>query len=173
MGAKAKNKVKQWSSASISLLRSSLSSCSLHGESSRSSNGAKPPPRSIRICPQPFTHLQDTRTWTRTHTHALSTLLHGLEELLQLHGEVQVALHLQPPAHVGTQGTQVTHQEVLQVFLCHLQNDVGAALGYATASLPAACRTRWVGEGETTGFRIQPLLLVLPLTGSGGLSWAR
>lgn len=89
-----------------------------------------------------FSHAyRDTCTQTHTHMHALSTLLHGLEELLQLQGKVQVTLHLQPPAHVGTQGTQVTHQEVLQVFLCHLQDDVGAALGYSTASPPAACRT--------------------------------
>lgn len=94
--------------------------------------------------PPPLHTYKDTCTQTRTHTHALSTLLHRLDELLQLQGKVQVTFHLQPPAHVGTQGAQVTQEEVLQVFLCHLQNDVGAALGHAMASPPAACRTRWV-----------------------------
>jgi len=97
-------------------------------------------------------------------------LLHRLDKLLQLQGKMQVALHLQPPAHVGTQGAQVAQEEVLQVFLRHLQNDVGAALRNAAASPPAACRTRWVGEGETAGFRIWPCLLPFPPSISSGLA---
>lgn len=64
---------------------------------------------------------------------------------------MQVAPHLQPPAHVGAQGAQLAQDQVLQVLLRQLQDDVGAALGDAAASSPAACR-----GGEAERFGIQP-----------------
>ena len=88
---------------------------------------------------------------TCRHTHrdtlALSVQLHGLEELLQAQGQLQVALHPQPPAHVGSQGPQLAQHQLLQVLLRHLQHHIRAALGHTAASPPAACGTRMGREG--------------------------
>lgn len=51
---------------------------------------------------------EDPRAWCQAWDWAMESqprlLLQGPEDSLQLHGHGQVALHLQPSAHVGPQG---------------------------------------------------------------------